>query len=135
MVIRVGGVMTFAPFLGSASLPVIVKAALTLALSLLLCPIRQVPLLHSSGSEWIVLAGTEVVIGLAMGLAVQFVFDAMVMAGEVLGFQLGFSLANIIDPLSQVDTPVLSIFHQMIALLIFLRLDVHHWILRALSRS
>ncbi|HWP85515.1 MAG TPA: flagellar biosynthetic protein FliR, partial [Terriglobia bacterium] len=49
--------------------------------------------------------------------------------------QLGFSLANVIDPQSMVETPVLSIFHQMIALFIFLQVGVHYWILRALARS
>ena len=46
-----------------------------------------------------------------------------------------FSLVNVIDPQSNVDTPVLSIFHQLIALLIFLQLNVHHWILRGLVKS
>jgi flagellar biosynthetic protein FliR len=48
---------------------------------------------------------------------------------------MGFSLVNVIDPQSQVDTPLLAIFNQLVALLIFLRLDVHHWLLRGMVRS
>ena len=48
---------------------------------------------------------------------------------------MGYSLANIFDPQTQADTPVLSEFHQLAALLIFLQLDVHHWLLRAMVRS
>jgi flagellar biosynthetic protein FliR len=57
------------------------------------------------------------------------------MAGQILGVQIGYSLANVFDPQTQADTPVLSEFHQMAALLIFLQLDVHHWLLRSLVRS
>jgi flagellar biosynthetic protein FliR len=57
------------------------------------------------------------------------------MAGQILGFQMGYSLVNVLDPQTQVETPVLGVFHQTLALLIFLRLDVHHWLLRAVARS
>ena len=56
-------------------------------------------------------------------------------AGQILGVQIGYSLANVFDPQTQADTPVLSEFHRMAALLIFLQLDVHHWLLRSLVRS
>jgi flagellar biosynthetic protein FliR len=57
------------------------------------------------------------------------------MAGQILGVQIGYSLANVFDPQTQADTPVLSEFHRLAALLIFLQLDVHHWLLRSLVRS
>jgi flagellar biosynthesis protein FliR len=61
--------------------------------------------------------------------------EAPMMAGQVLGIQMGYSLATIFDPQTQADTPVLSEFHRLAALLIFLQLDVHHWLLRAMVRS
>jgi flagellar biosynthetic protein FliR len=42
---------------------------------------------------------------------------------------------NVIDPQTQVDTPVLSTFHQLVVLLLFLQLGVHHWLLRGLAKS
>ena len=62
-------------------------------------------------------------------------FEAALMAGQILGVQIGYSLANVFDPQTQADTPVLSEFHRLAALLIFLQLDVHHWLLRSLVRS
>ena len=73
--------------------------------------------------------------GLLLGLAANCLFEAALLAGQVLGVQIGYSLANVFDPQTQADTPVLSEFHQTAALLIFLQLDVHHWLLRALVRS
>ena len=45
------------------------------------------------------------------------------------------SLVNIIDPQSQVDTPVLSVFHNTAATLLFLNLNVHFWLLRGIMHS
>jgi len=57
------------------------------------------------------------------------------MAGQILSVQMGYSLVNILDPQTQVESTVVATFHQTIAMLIFLRLSVHFWILRALARS
>jgi flagellar biosynthetic protein FliR len=57
------------------------------------------------------------------------------MAGQVLSVQMGYSLVNILDPQTQVESTVVATFHQTIAMLIFLRLNVHFWLLRALARS
>ena len=62
-------------------------------------------------------------VGLVLGFALQLVFEAAQFAGQVLGVQMGFSLVNVLDPQTQVDTPVLGIFCQLVTLLIFLRLQ------------
>ena len=54
----------------------------------------------------------------------------MQFAGQISGVQLGFSLATLFDPQSQADSPVLTVFFNLMTLLIFLQLNVHHWILR-----
>ena len=133
--VRVSMLMVFAPFFGSLAIPARVKAALTVMITVLLYP-HYAPRLALAGpiDWWRVLSG-EVAIGLVIGLMVHFIFDGTMLAGQVVGFQLGFSMANLIDPQSEVDTTVMSIFHQAITLLIFLQLNVHHWILRGLAKS
>lgn len=133
--LRVGGLMTFAPFVGSTSVPARVKAVLTLAISAVIYPVCPVPHTALTFVGIGQLALGEAVLGLAMGLCLQFILDGAVLAGQLAGFQFAFSLVNVIDPQSSVDTPVLSVFHQMIALLIFVQLNVHHWLLRAVVKS
>jgi flagellar biosynthetic protein FliR len=65
----------------------------------------------------------------------NFLFEAALLAGQILGVQIGYSLATVFDPQTNADTPVLSQFHHMAVLLIFLQMDVHHWLLRSLVRS
>jgi len=132
---RVSGLMVFCPFLGSNAVPIPVKAGLTLLLTILVHPLHGPMGLALGSWQWASVAVGEAMIGLVLGLVANFMFESALLAGQVLGVQIGYSLANVFDPQSQADTPVLSEFHQMAALLIFLQLDVHHWLLRSLVRS
>ena len=137
--IRIGGLMTFAPFFGNASLPNPIKAALALLLTALLLPVyaaTAAPAPAAAGAaSWVAMALSEAVLGLMVGVTTQFVFDGMELAGQVISFQFGFSLANVIDPNSQVEVTVLSTFHTFAALLIFMQLGVHRMLLRATAMS
>jgi flagellar biosynthetic protein FliR len=132
---RVSALMVFAPFLASATIAPRIKAGLTVALTALLYPVVAADLPSLSGARGWQVVGGEFVVGLIMGITLQFVFEGLELAGQVAGFQVGHSLANLINPLSDVDTPILANFYQMVALLIFLQLDVHHWVLRGLAKS
>jgi flagellar biosynthetic protein FliR len=133
--LRVGGLMSFAPFLGSISIPLRIKAGFTLVLTALLYPVLSAPHMVLNPSGWTRLALGEMTLGLALGLCLQFVLEGAQLAGQIAGFQLAFSLVNVIDPQTNVDTPVLSIFHQLFALLLFLQMNIHHWLLRGLAKS
>jgi flagellar biosynthetic protein FliR len=127
--------MIFAPFFGNQSVPARIKIGLTVVLVALLYPLYAPQKVPVGIGNWLSVMSGEVVLGLLMGLALNFVFEGVQLAGQILGFQFGYSLANVIDPSSQVDTQVLSVFHQIVALLIFLQFNAHHWILRGLASS
>lgn len=133
--VRLSGLMLFAPFFGSIAIPPRVKAGLVFATTLLFYPGLAPALTHEDLSAWPGLVLTELLVGAALGITTNLVFDAVQMAGQVLSTQMGFSLINILDPQTQVDSTVMALFHQTIAMLIFLRFDVHLWLLRAVGRS
>jgi flagellar biosynthetic protein FliR len=132
---RVGGLMVFCPFLSDVAIPAPLKAALTLLITALLYPLRGPVHLNLDAWQWVGIALGEVLIGLVLGLTANFMMEAPMMAGQILGVQMGYSLATLFDPQTQADTPVLAEFHRLAAMLIFLQLDVHHWLLRAVVRS
>jgi flagellar biosynthesis protein FliR len=111
------------------------KSALTLVLTVLIHPLHASSQLGLRPWQWAAAALGEVVIGLLLGLAANFMMEGPLLAGQILGLQMGYTLASLFDPQTQADTPVLSTLHQLAALMIFLQLDVHHWLLRALVRS
>jgi flagellar biosynthetic protein FliR len=133
--VRLSGLMLFAPFFGSVAIPPRVKAVLVLSLTLLLFPIVGRNIGPQTPGEWPFLVFTEFLIGAGMGIATNAVFEAVQMAGQILGIQMGYSLINILDPQTQVDTTVVALFYQSIIMLLFLRMDVHMWLLRAIGNS
>lgn len=132
---RVGMLMVFAPFFGSTAIPMPVKAGLTVAVTAVLFPVfHSFPVIHSVVG-WVQVMGGEALVGLAIGLVMNFAFEGIEMAGTVAGFQLGYSMETSIDPNTQAASPVLAVFYQMLALLFFLQLGMHRWMLLALARS
>jgi len=134
--VRIGGLMLFCPFFGSPASAAPVKAALAVALTLVLYPAYSLPrgALPTPGRLPMAIVG-ETVLGLGIGLAMQIFFEAAQVAGQLLGVQTGFAVASIFDPQSQADSPVLVVFNQIAVTLIFLSLNVHHALLRVLGKS
>ena len=133
--IRISGLMLFAPFFGNSAMPPRIKAVLVLVITAVLYPVYSAQVGMVTLAQWPGVVAREFVLGVAIGVATNFVFEAAQMAGAVLGVQMGYSLVNILDPQTQVETTVVSMFHQSVAFLLFLQLDVHHWILRGIARS
>jgi flagellar biosynthetic protein FliR len=133
--VRLSGLMLFAPFFGSGAIPIRVKVVLVLAFTAVLYPTVGAAIGQHALAEWPLMVFMEFLVGAGMGIATNVVFEAVQLTGQVLGIQMGYSLVNILDPQSQVDTPVVALFYQSIAMLLFLRMDVHYWLLRAVGNS
>ena len=133
--IRISGLLLFSPFFGSDAIAPRIKVGMAVAITFLLYPVCR-----PQGLElniWGVMRAVvgELLIGLLIGLAAQMVFEAAQFAGQIMGVQVGFSLVNILDPNTRVDTPVLSLFAQTMVMLLFLRFGMHRCLLRAMASS
>jgi flagellar biosynthesis protein FliR len=133
--LRVAGALTFMPFLGSPAIPTRVKTILVILVTAVLYPHVSLALPPFTITGFTTIALSEVMLGLLMGLCLQFVLEAVQIAGAVSGFQLAFSLVNVIDPQTNVDTPVLANLQQLVVLLLLLQMNVHHWILLGIQKS
>jgi len=133
--LRVSGLMLFAPFFGSAVIPTRIKAILVIAITAVLYPVYAQHVQPVAPSQWPMIVGSELLLGIAMGLGTNMVFEAVQIAGQVMSMQMGYSLVNILDPNTQVESTVVALFNQTMAMLIFLQLNVHHWIVRGIAKS
>jgi flagellar biosynthetic protein FliR len=93
-----------------------------------------------SGTDWDVpsLAASalvEVAIGLAVGIGASLVFAAMMQLGEFLAVQGGIGAAQTLDPATGASSPAVGLALQAFALLIFLAIDGHHDLLRAIAAT
>jgi flagellar biosynthetic protein FliR len=133
--LRVSGLMLFAPFFGSMVIPPRIKVVLVVAITAVLYPVAAPHIGFVTPWRWPLVVISESILGIAMGLTTNAVFEGAQIAGQMLSVQMGYSLVNILDPNTQVESTVVALFHQSIAMFIFLGLDVHHWILRAIAHS
>ena len=78
---------------------------------------------------------SEILIGIIIGLSVRMLLEGIQLAGQLVGFQMGLSMANVIDPTTSEEVPLLSQLNNLIAVLIFLAINAHYWFLKALVES
>ena len=136
VLVRVSGIIVTAPIFGSSVTPPQVKIVLSLILALILYPfIPQITVFPSRPDLYIFLIASELLIGVVLGLIGRFLFAAVEFAGTVIGFQMGLSMANVLDPQSQEQVSLVGRFETVAATLIFLTMDGHFIVIQALVKS
>jgi flagellar biosynthesis protein FliR len=139
--LRIGAMLIMIPVIGERTVPLSVKGGLTILISLLLLPNlhTKLPDLHSESEAeifFLVIAMcSEVLIGIVIGFAAKIIFSGIQFAGEMIGIQIGFSIVNVIDPISSAQVSVISEFQYLVALLIYLAVDAHHTFILAIADS
>lgn len=138
ILIRVTTLFLVAPVFGSRNLPAQLKAGFSLVVALLL--FLSVPVLAPDRASKSVfdLAGNglgEFMVGLAISYTAYMLFAGIQMAGQIIDIQMGFGLVNVIDPQSNSQVSILGQFYYLVSILVFLALNGHHILLRALADS
>lgn len=72
------------------------------------------------------LIGKEVIVGLLLGLISYMILAAVQIAGGFIDFQMGFAIANVVDPQTGAQSPVIGQYFYTFALLFLLAVDGHH---------
>ncbi|MBW2317510.1 MAG: flagellar biosynthetic protein FliR [Deltaproteobacteria bacterium] len=137
ILLRVSIILFMFPVFGGMMVPKPVKAGLALMITIVLFPIvRPDPRLFPEslvGSINLILS--ELVLGLIIGLTIRLFFAAIQLSGQLIGFQMGFAIANVLDPESGTQGSILAQLGYWVALLCFLILDGHHVLLETLANS
>ncbi|MEW6321179.1 MAG: flagellar biosynthetic protein FliR [Acidobacteriota bacterium] len=134
LLVRIGALVMVAPVFGGTYAPPTLKIGLSLLIAVTLLPVVPFPGALSLSVLAAVVA-REVCIGVALGLAVRIVTGAAELGGHLAGFQLGLGYAATIDPASGVRSNAVTIAYSNLALLLFLGINGHHAMLRALAAS
>jgi len=137
ILIRISIVLFVFPIFGSGMWPNLVKAGLALIMSIILLPVvHPDPTLFPEtvlGGVYLILS--ELIFGLIIALTVRLLFTTVQLAGQLVGFQMGFAIANVLDPESGGQGPILAQIGYWVAVLIFLLLNGHHVVLNTLVES
>ncbi len=134
---RVGSLLMALPVLGTATVPMQVRALLAVAISLIIAPLHfglPIPPPEHLPALAILLA-KEAVLGLALGLAVMVLLSGMQIAGQVISQMSGLSLAEVANPNFDTSVPIFSQVLELLALAIFFVVGGHRQVFEALLGS
>ncbi|MCX6135317.1 MAG: flagellar biosynthetic protein FliR [Ignavibacteriales bacterium] len=137
MFARIASLIVVAPILGHQAIPAQLKVALALFLTFVLFPMQSSVALKIDIKliGMIVLVLQEICVGLIIGFAVGLLFAGIHYAGELIGFDMGYSIASVYDPEMNATIPVVGEVLYTFMALVFLALNGHHFILQALQLS
>jgi flagellar biosynthetic protein FliR len=132
--VRVSGMVAFAPFFSSTAVPMRVKAIFAGAVAYLLAPlVAGLPRAQTSLSFPAIIG--ELAIGLVYGLSLALLTEMMLFAGQIMGAQFSFSLVNLIDPSSSIQTPLLGDLFQLMGALVLITAGLDRILLASMVRS
>ena len=133
---RIAGLLSILPALGGAEVPTRVRVGLAILITVLIVPsLPAMPAVDPLSSDSLFISFQQLIIGVAMGLIVLLVFNAVTLAGESIAITMGLGFALMNDPQNGVQVPTVSQFYLIMATLLFLAFNGHHQILLLLSAS
>ncbi|GIP33082.1 flagellar biosynthetic protein FliR [Paenibacillus sp. J2TS4] len=131
---RITSFFLVAPVFTARNVPMQFKIGLSFFLTLMaISAIGEAPI--PMDGEYLLSIIKEILIGLLLGLIANLFFTAVQIAGAFIDVQIGFAMANVIDPMTGVQTPLLGNFKYFIALLLFLSFNGHHLLIQAIVDS
>jgi flagellar biosynthetic protein FliR len=77
----------------------------------------------------------ELILGMLLAFGLFTAFGAFLFGGRIIDFQMGFGVANLIDPATQTQAPMLGTVLNLMAVMTFFLLDGHHLLIRGLVYS
>ena len=129
--------ISVAPAFSVKGMPNLVKIGFSLvfAYTLYLTMPLASPLVYESILELLVLVIKEVAFGLALGFVVNLIFLSFQMAGQMVDFQIGFSMVSYYDSLSTTRVSILGNIYQWLGLILFFVINGHHIMLYSFAQS
>lgn len=134
VLVRISGLMLFAPVFSSEAIPARVKAMFTLGISICVAPaVAALPTAHAALGAPEVMG--ELGVGLLFGICLRFLSEMLTFAGQLLGFSFSFSLVNLLDPNSTVQTALLGQFFGLFGSLVLIASGLDRTMMAALLRT
>ncbi len=137
VLLRVSIFLFMFPVFSSAVFPPTLKMGLAMVISLVFYSVVPVDLtrfpLDVISTGLLILA--EVMVGLTLGMCLRVFFGSVQLAGQVIGFQMGFAMINVVDPQTGANVSIMDQLGYWVCVVVFLILNGHHIILSAMINS
>ncbi|WP_419961639.1 flagellar biosynthetic protein FliR [Psychrobacillus sp. BM2] len=134
IIARVTAFFVVLPLFSHRTIPATHRIAFAVVLSWMMYYTMDVEPFEING-DYILLIIKEVIFGLFIGLLAYIIMSAIQIAGGFIDFQMGFAMANVIDPQTGAQSPLVGQFLNTLALLLLLALNGHHLLLDGIFYS
>jgi flagellar biosynthetic protein FliR len=132
--VRLSGMVAFAPFFSSTALPMRAKGVFVGAVAWLVAPlVAALPNARTTLSFSGIVG--ELAVGLVYGLSLALLNEMLLFAGQIAGLQFSFSLVNLMDPASAIQTPLLGDLFQLMGTLVVITAGLDRILLASVVRS
>ena len=137
IMMRMNSMMIIAPFFSSGVIPFRTKAIISFLITLVIVPViaKDGYVVPGDIGGYSLLILKEIGIGLYIGFLISLIFTAFQLAGEYYSVLTGFGFSEVMDPFAQVSIPLVGQLKNLIGLLIFLVINGHHFLIKAIYRS
>ena len=132
---RIGACFMVAPVFGAQFVPPRMRLFLAGAITFIVAPLIPPSDVVPFSAQGALVTIQQVVIGVAMGFALQLVFDALAMGGQLLSNSMGLGFAFNVDPLRGTGTPVLGQLYMLLVTLTFLAVNGHLVLIEILAQG
>ena len=137
MFLRISSCLVLMPIFGSKLVPAPTKALLSLVVVFVLFPVLKSSqvLPHTWKDDLFLLALREIFVGVLLGFLTRFIFMGVEVAGQILSLTMGLSAVQLINPTFSESSTIMEQFETVLATLLFLALNGHHFLFEALFHS
>ncbi|MHB1650872.1 MAG: flagellar biosynthetic protein FliR [Desulfitobacteriaceae bacterium] len=134
---RWAGMVMLAPVFGARGVPGFVKLGLAASISLVLYPLvlGSRPQIPAELLPYIALVVKEVLVGLVVGFVIYALTAVLEGAGQLIDFQMGFTMGNALDPVYGMQSPMMGNFQLVLATMLLLATNAHHYLIAAMVKS
>lgn len=133
---RVGAVLMTMPIIGTRMLPMRVRLYVAVAITFVIVPgLPPLPEVNPLSLQGLMLCAEQLIVGALFGLALQMLFQAFVIAGQIVAVQMGMAFSSMVDPANGVNVTVVSQFMTMLVSILFLLMNGHLVVFEVLTES
>lgn len=125
------------PLFGISTIPKTAKIAMAFFMAVIIINLYPMEIEVTSASvvPYAILVAKEFIVGWLIGFGAYLAFSIVTLAGQLIDYQIGFSMVNVFDPLSQIQITITGNLYYYLLLLMMLATNTHFFLIKALTES
>lgn len=135
--IRIAAMVMAAPIFSANYINTRFRLLIALVITMVVVPTINTPMpqVNAISAEGLLLISQQILIGVSIGFMLQLLFNAFIIAGQVIAMQMGLGFASLVDPQNGQTVPVISQFYLIFVSLIFVSINGHLVLIQVLAES